>query len=66
MAVKVVSTEPDPSVVKYAVCRNCGVRLEYLPMDVKEHHGTDIGGGPDGHEWIDCPQCSKQVILRSW
>jgi hypothetical protein len=33
MAVKVVSTEPDPSVVKYAVCRNCGVRLEYLPME---------------------------------
>jgi hypothetical protein len=66
MAVKIVNEEPDPAVVKRAVCRHCGVKVEYLPIDVKERRGTDIGGGPDGCTWVDCPRCSKQIILSSW
>lgn len=64
--VGIVDEGPDPSVVKQVVCRGCGAKLEYVPNDVKEQHGRDYSGGPDGCEWIDCPKCSKQVILRSW
>lgn len=66
MAVRIIEERPDPNVVKQVVCRNCGVKLEYLPIDVKEYSGTDYSGGPDGHRWIDCPKCSKKVILESW
>ncbi len=66
MAVKVVKTEPDPKVVKRVVCGNCGATLEYVPRDVKSCHGTDYGGGPDGCEWVDCPNCKEDVVLRSW
>lgn len=66
MAVRVIKTEPDQSVVKRVVCKLCGATLEYVPLDVKERHGTDIGGGPDGCKWIDCPQCKREVILESW
>ncbi len=66
MAVKVVEVKPDASVVKQVICKQCGAKLEYVPNDVESYHGTDIGGGPDGQEWIDCPNCGHRVVLRSW
>ncbi len=56
----------DPQALKRATCRNCGAILEYTLSEVQETHGTDISGGPDGCEWIDCPRCKKRVILKSW
>jgi predicted RNA-binding Zn-ribbon protein involved in translation (DUF1610 family) len=64
--VRVVDPGPAPEVVKQAICRSCGARLEYVPNDVKTYNGKDYSGGSDGQDWIDCPQCSKRVILRSW
>lgn len=64
--VRIIDEGPDPSVVKKVICKNCGAKLEYVPNDVKEYSGTDYGGGPDGHTWIDCPKCQKRVVLRSW
>lgn len=66
MVVRVIDVKPDPAVVKQVSCNGCGARLEYVPNDVKERHGTDYGGGPDGAEWINCANCGKQVILKSW
>ncbi len=66
MAVKIISTVPDKSVVKQVICQNCGATLEFVPLDVMVYRGRDIGGGPSGTEWIDCPNCTKQVILNSW
>jgi hypothetical protein len=66
MAVRIVDETPDPQIVKYVSCRNCGVRLEYVPNDVRSYHGTDISGGPDGLEWVDCPKCSGRAVIRSW
>jgi hypothetical protein len=66
MAVKVISAKPAKSVVKRITCKNCGARLEYAPNDVKECHGHDLGGGPDGQEWVSCPNCKKRAIIRSW
>ena len=66
MAVRVIKTDPAPEVVKQIVCRHCGATLEYVPNDVKSYHGTGIGGGPDGQEWVDCPNCNKKAIIRSW
>jgi DNA-directed RNA polymerase subunit RPC12/RpoP len=65
MTVKVVETKPDPSVVKHIICRNCGAKLEYVPKDVKEHSYSDYGGGSNVDEYITCPQCRGQVIIRS-
>lgn len=62
--VKVVGQ--DPSTVKKALCKNCGAILEYYKIDVKEYRGVDYSGGSDGKEWIDCPQCSHEVILKAW
>jgi hypothetical protein len=51
---------------KYTVCKNCGAEIEYHQNDVKEYHGKDYSGGPDGKEYIECPQCTKEVILKRW
>lgn len=64
--VRIVCREPDPQVVKRISCRGCGAQLEYVPNDVKSRHGTDYGGGPDGAEWIVCPNCGKEVTIRRW
>lgn len=66
MAVKIIDETPDPKVTKRISCCHCGTRLEYVPADVKTRHGTDYGGGPDGAEWVDCPKCGKQAVIRSW
>jgi len=66
MTVRIVKKKPDPSVVKRTVCSNCGVTLEYLPKDVKERHGRDYSGGPDGDKHITCPSCNEKVILERW
>lgn len=66
MAVKVLSKKPAREVEKKITCHNCGARLSYVPNDVKVYSGTDYGGGPDGEEWINCPNCRKRVTIRSW
>jgi DNA-directed RNA polymerase subunit RPC12/RpoP len=64
--IKVIDSKPDPSVVKEIICKNCGSKLEYTPIDLHVYHGTDYSGGPDGEEWINCPSCAKKVTVRSW
>lgn len=66
MSVTVVKRAPKPPVLKTIDCRFCGATLEYMPADVKRQDGHDWGGGPDGQEWIDCPDCKRPVIIRSW
>ena len=66
MAIKIIDETPDPSVVKRIVCRNCGVKLEYTPNDVKTRNGTDYTGGADGDNYIDCPKCGKRAVINSW
>lgn len=64
---KVIDEKPDPSVVKTVVCSNCGVKLEYVPDDVKTlWSGTDISGGPDGAEGFECPRCRHAIVLCRW
>jgi DNA-directed RNA polymerase subunit RPC12/RpoP len=62
--VKVISTEPHPTVVKQVVCRNCGATLEYVPADVKSHTYSDYGGGIDVTCYIKCPPCGHEVTVK--
>ena len=64
--VTVVSTQPHPSVVKEAVCRNCGSTLQYVPRDIKERTVSDYGGGREIVRYIDCPTCSDRVTVRGY
>lgn len=64
--VKILKLEPHKSVAKEIVCRSCGATLEYVPNDMKRYDGTDYSGGADGREWIVCPNCNKDVTIRSW
>ena len=66
MTVRVIKTEPDPRVVKRGICEHCGATLEYTPNDIHKYEGTDYSGGPDGYEWINCPNCNKEAVIRSW
>jgi len=64
---RVVSKEPDQSVVKQIICQGCGATVEYVPNDVRTlWSGTDYGGGPDGAEGFDCPGCGKQIHTKRW
>jgi len=66
MAVKIIKIKPAKKVVKRKICRNCGATLEYTPRDVLRYDGIDIAGGPDGREYIICPNCREDITLRSW
>lgn len=60
---KVIKTEPDPSVVKRKVCYNCGATLEYVLNDVKRGSHTDYTGSSDSYDYITCANCNKTVEL---
>lgn len=44
----------------------CGAIVEYSRLDVKEYRGTDYSGGADGRDWIVCPGCGAEIVLKSW
>lgn len=64
--VKVLDEPKDPKHVKKVSCNHCASKLEYTKNEVKEYHGRDYSGGPDGRKWIDCPVCNKEIVLESW
>ncbi|AVH85096.1 hypothetical protein RsoM2USA_168 [Ralstonia phage RsoM2USA] len=64
--VRVVSTTPPEDVVKRIVHRHCGATLEYLPIDVQTHRSRDYSGGTDVTEYIVCPHCRQEVVIRSY
>lgn len=64
--VTVVDRGPHHSVVKEVICRNCGSKLSYVPMDIKEKSGHNERDGSWGNQWIDCPVCAKKVNIKSW
>jgi DNA-directed RNA polymerase subunit RPC12/RpoP len=64
---KIINNKPDPSVVKNIICRNCGVKIEYVPNDIIPlRRGTDYSGGSDGADGFVCPNCKKNIILKGW
>lgn len=62
--VTVINRQPHPEVVKQTPCRNCGVTLEYVPIDVKRDFSSDYLGDKDYYSYIDCPNCGKQVRVK--
>lgn len=52
---RVIKKEPDPKVEKEIVCRRgCGACATM--------HQGDSGSV----EFIDCPNCGKEITIRSW
>lgn len=65
--VTVVSTAPHPSVIKEAICRNCGATLNYVPKDIQSQYYRDVlGGGGDTEYWINCPPCGSKVHVKRY
>ena len=64
MAVQVVDPTPDPSILKYTICGNCGVKLSYTPNDVKRDYDSDYTGCKDYYNYISCGGCGKQTKVR--
>lgn len=56
----------NPEAVKKITCHSCASVLEYTKGEIQERHGTDYSGGADGCQFIVCPGCGKNVIIRSW
>ena len=59
---------PKPEDFKRVKCKSCLALIGYTPNEIKKYSGTDYGGGPDGREWIICPNsgCGKDITLKSW
>lgn len=64
--VKVVSTEPHPSVVKQVVCRNCGATLEYVPADVQKKMDYDYSGSSGYYHYVQCPPCGNEITVNGF
>lgn len=56
----------DQQALHRITCSNCTSRLQYTLSEVLKYRGTDYSGGPDGREYIYCPVCRCEVVLRKW
>lgn len=61
-----VISKPKPEDYNKVNCPNCRCKIAYLPREVNRYNGTDYSGGPDGREWITCPECGYDITLKSW
>ena len=59
----IVNKEPHPSVVKEVICRNCGVTLSYIPLDIVTETLRTYDGYYDFRKFIVCPSCTKQITV---
>ena len=66
MSVRIVDPNPDPSVVKFVLCRQCGVKLSYVPNDVGRYTTRDYTGDQSTHYYIKCAGCEDKVIVRGY
>jgi len=64
MSVTIIDEKPDSSVIKQVICKQCGVKLEYTPFDLKRESRTDYTGGSSIYEWIDCPKCGNNLTIN--
>ena len=66
MTVKVIKNEPDRTVVKETICRNCGVTLQYVPNDINKREERDYTGSGETVYYIECPACAAQATVQSY
>lgn len=62
MTIKIIDPTPAKEVIKEVICKNCGVKLSYVPNDVKAYVPTSDWG--DCYNYIKCPNCNKQVKVK--
>ncbi len=55
--------DASQEIEKKVVCKNCGVELGYLPIDVTETRYKDIDGGSDTEKSITCINCHKKIVV---
>lgn len=63
MTIRIVDEKPDPSLIKQVICNRCGVKLEYLPLDIKYNHTPHEWGGYDTDSYINCLKCNNRIIV---
>lgn len=61
--VKIFNPEPDESVVKTIICRECGVKLQYVPYEVMNYTNRYYDGTSVDIRYIDCPNCVSRVHI---
>lgn len=64
MTIQIINEEPDPSVIKEVICKMCGVKLSYVPIDVKTVKSSSYDGSSDIYKYIECPKCKNMIYLK--
>lgn len=64
MTIRIINPEPDKSVVRRCICRNCGVKLQFVPMDIQKELHYDYTGDFDEYYFIQCPKCNKKIQVK--
>ena len=63
MAIRIINEVPDKSVLKQAICKMCGITIEYAPIDVLSRVVTCFDD-TETRRWVDCPKCKAQITTR--
>ena len=61
--IRIIDDKPHPTVVKEAICKNCGVTIEYTPNEVISKSVSDYGGGSDTYYHVPCPKCDAKIYV---
>lgn len=59
---RIVDPSPDRSIERFAVCKECGTRLAYVPIEVRTITYSCMGHNEEDRV-IDCPKCGSTVTV---
>ena len=66
MTVKIIDPNPDRSVVRECICRNCGVKLSFVPKDIQSKTYKDYDDESDTSYFIQCASCSEPIYVKRY
>ena len=56
----------DDRMKRRVTCENCTAIIEYVENDIQESTGRYYSGDIWVVEWVKCPNCGKQAVIRTW
>ena len=58
-----IVSDKSKEIEKKKICKNCGMEIGYLPIDIKRGEYSDYTGDTDIFLFIECPNCKNNINI---
>ena len=65
MAIRIVDETPHPGVIRTAICKQCGTKIEFLPIDIQAQPLYSMGEYECTSYSVQCPKCKSNIDVKN-